>query len=1292
MPLSGFCQFTISGRVINQADTKPIADCSVFLSNATNGTKTGADGKFQLTGVKPGKYTFVISFVGYDTYSQPVAVIGENIVLPDITLFPKTVALASVTIKPDNNRERNLDWFKEEFLGSSQLAKQCRILNPEVIGLTYDEPAGVLTASSSDFINVENPALGYRVKYLLKNFVLNNKDDHARQIQYDGSVLFENRKGTPAQEQRWQKRREEVYANSSMHFLRALAGNRLTAEGFRATQIARYQNPGRPADSLINAMVKKYGQLKGVKAGWRDSLSFWNAKLKLPKVVEKRVYYPLAVKDLVFPTDVPGLMAIGCAGDKIQVDYNKNARFSANGVANSETTILTFNEPYTFFDANGGITNNGSVSFAGAWGRDRLAELLPVDFEPSAIMSNPAGLATIAAGAPDTLNGLLSKIAAVSDSLTKKAAIEKLYLQFDKPYYALNDTLWFKAYLLNATYLLPSAKSGFIYADIMNDSSKVVTHYKFPAGDGVAWGNISLSDKDFTSGTYTLHAYTSWMRNYGDEHFFTKQFYVSNAGESNLLVSSSTSMSKQDGLDVVNTKLLFSDMNKTPYAVKALQMQVLSGAKVLHKNKLSTGVDGVLDVKFPSPKDAGNLALVATSEQKDKKAIIPVLLNRPENTDVQFLPEGGSLVAGLPAHIGFKAISEDGRGADVSGVIINQDQKQVAEIRSVHDGMGSFDIPVKAGESYAAKISLAGVVVKTVALPAVKTSGTVLNIRELSESDSLEVAAGASADVAAAGDSYLLSGSARGIVCYAAVVSFRGGNLFTKRISKNLFPAGIAHFTLMTTGQQPLNERIVFISKDENLNISLHTNKPVYATRDSIGLKIKITDSNGKPVTGSYSLAVTDDGQVKSDSLNDENILSRFLLTTDLKGYVEHPGYYFSSKGAGVHKALDDLLLTQGWVSYDMKQPVKFEAETQSIVSGRITNVFNKPVKGSKVLLFSKLPEIIKDTLSNSDGRFRFAGFPRIDTPFFIVQAVNKNGKSFNVNVTIDEIVPPDFRTDDRPAIAPWYVNSDSTLLNYAKTNKAARGQEFAPDGGHILKEVKITAKKVIKDSQNLNGPGNADLVLDEKELEHQNKKTFYDILTEKVQGFNFHYVLDSLICFVGTRSVKFIIDGMDIDSTIRPTMSGQERRNYLMQHTAEDIKGIEFITSEKYSSDYYRRYCLLCSPGSVVFIEITTRYGKGPIFGNTPGVYVYKPMPVSWPKQFYKPKYNIKDNSKPLPDLRSTIAWEPNVMMNENGEATVWFYSAGKPSTYAIMMEGTDLNGGFGRVVKKIKVEGNLQ
>ncbi|HVW95422.1 MAG TPA: carboxypeptidase-like regulatory domain-containing protein, partial [Mucilaginibacter sp.] len=250
-------QVRITGRVIGQTDTRPVADASVFISNATIGDKTGTDGKFTLTGVKPGKYELVISIVGFDKYTQVINVEHADINLLDITLFPRTIGLSGVVVKPkkDPERNRNYEWFKEEFLGKSDIARDCKILNPELLDMSYDGQTGVLTASSADFLIIENKALGYRLKYLLQDFRLNNYDENNRSFSYSGSVFFEPLHGTAQEESQWQQKRQEVYANSPLHFLRAALNNRIAEEGFRVLRYAITMNPDRPSDRLINEKI-----------------------------------------------------------------------------------------------------------------------------------------------------------------------------------------------------------------------------------------------------------------------------------------------------------------------------------------------------------------------------------------------------------------------------------------------------------------------------------------------------------------------------------------------------------------------------------------------------------------------------------------------------------------------------------------------------------------------------------------------------------------------------------------------------------------------------------------------------------------------------------------------------------------------------------------------------------------------------------------------------------------------------------------------------------------------------
>ena len=917
------------------------------------------------------------------------------------------------------------------------------------------------------------------------------------------------------------------------------------------------------------------------------------------------------------------------------------------------------------------------------------------------------------------------KIIAAADSFRNKHPIEKLYLQFDKPYYAVGDTIWFKAYLITATYPEPRDKSGLFYVELANDSNKVVTRMMLPLANGLSWGNITIDKKNIPEGIYTLRAYTNRMRNFGDDYIFKKNFYIEGASESAWLVNPKINLIKDNGTEKAHLSLQFNKLNNEPVRLQDMELQVFDGKKLWYKSPLQTKTDGSLDLDFTLKTRAKQVTILAKNIDKgdeNHKVVIPISFNRPESMDLQFMPEGGNLVAGLPAFVAFKAIGENGKATAVQGEIVDSHQQPVASFKSVRKGMGAFDLIPQAGETYTAKVILQGGVEKNYSLPHVKTAGTVLKIREIKGSDSLAVTVTSTQE----NGSYYLVGQSRGIICYAAVINLLN-NAVKAKISATNFPTGIARFTVLNAEKQPLNERIVFINHYDNLQIALNTDKPIYKSRDSIALQVQVNDIFGRPVRGSFSLAVTDDTQVKTDSTGSGNMISNLLLTSDLKGDVDEPGYYFQPDPDGsIKQQLDNLLLTQGWTGYDWPaiftppKQLQYPAEQEFAIKGKVVNVFNKPVVNTHVIVFSKKPTFVLDTITDKGGHFIFRHIVPLDTPAYLVQARNRNGKSFNVSVDVDEFKPPVFMASAENKL-PWYVNTDTALINHAKNNIAAEKEQLT-GSGHVLKEVIISAKKIIKDSQNLNGPGNADQVIDEQELEKAGKKTFLQLLQEKIPGFregffqlsgspDFQKVredrifaafivddidaatkgnIDQFWYFINGKPVKFIIDGIPLYKIMTMTLPAITNINdYLNSHSAEDIKGIEVNSSTTYAMRYVPiEWARLVAPSDIAFVEITTRSGNGPGISNTPGTYLYKPLPFSLPKQFYSPRYPVK-NKDTIKDYRSTIFWAPNVLTDKDGKATVSFYAADKKGTYTVIFEGTDGNGTIGSAKSKINIKG---
>lgn len=389
LSLSCFGQSTISGRVVDASDNKPMPFVNVFLGNSMVGVATTDSGMFSLAHVKTGKYELIVSFIGFETYRQTLSVNG-NINLPDIKLKQKVNSLKEVTIKnkEDPYRDANYQLFKNAFLGTSDLAQDCTILNPKILDLSYDDATSTLTASSYDFLQIENKALGYNIKYLL-NSLSATEDKVTHTLSYKGDVLFTEMKGSPAEERRWKKARQEVYENSEMHFLRAAIQNKLKQEGFRVIQYARYLNPERPSDSIIRAKLKFF-ESKPREQQWKDSLTKWNRILKLPEVLHK-LLYQLDGGDIVMRTDQPNVYALGCDMDELHITYNKDHNFpvsvripNLNSPNNQDVTMISFNSDYAPFDSNGWVITPESMTLQGVWARNRIAELLPIDYEPEA--------------------------------------------------------------------------------------------------------------------------------------------------------------------------------------------------------------------------------------------------------------------------------------------------------------------------------------------------------------------------------------------------------------------------------------------------------------------------------------------------------------------------------------------------------------------------------------------------------------------------------------------------------------------------------------------------------------------------------------------------------------------------------------------------------------------------------------------------------------------------------------------------------------------------------------------
>jgi hypothetical protein len=413
----------------------------------------------------------------------------------------------------------------------------------------------------------------------------------------------------------------------------------------------------------------------------------------------------------------------------------------------------------------------------------------------------------------------LSRLVDSVKTFYESRAIEKLYLQLNKPEYLSGDTIWFKAYLLDAILLKNVQKSGLMYIEIASDSNKVVSRIMVPLLNGISWGNIALNAKEFPEGSYTLRAYTNWMRNFGEEHVYLQHFRVSSATNQSWLVNSNMGLTKVNGKDNINLFMQFRDLKGTAMGLRNMQFRLSNGKRTLFKEEKESSLYGVVELNFDLTEKAGaeSIRLIAENQRKNEistKLLIPLPIRRPENTDLQFMPEGGHLVAGHLANIAFKAIAEDGKGTAVSGLILDQNQKELTSFSSSYKGMGKFRLMPRQGESYTARIKLPDGNTKDYPLPLIKDSGTTLKVINRRESDSLEVQILYSSDPQLSEDHFFITAQTNGLPYYGAAVVLKQG-LNRIMINKNHFPSGICRISLLNGKRNPLNERLVFIDHQE---------------------------------------------------------------------------------------------------------------------------------------------------------------------------------------------------------------------------------------------------------------------------------------------------------------------------------------------------------------------------------------------------------------------------------------------------------------------------------------------
>ena len=379
LPLAGFSQNSvISGKITVSGTKTPVPRATVFLSNSSIGSASLEDGTFILSPVRQGQYTLIVKILGYEEYSK-VVLVGREPLRIEIGLTPKPMMLREVVISSAADWKKNYDIFRREFIGSDLNAKNCVVMNPHILNITYNPTRRVLHADADEFLVVENHALGYRVKFLLNDFRI---DNIAGIISSSGERVFEELPGSEAQKKKWHQNREEVYYGSAMHFYRSLYSDKLTKEGFAAYDLKRELNPERPDDEVIRRKAKMYAE-----HGMRDSLRYMNELIKMSKYHNENLQKIPYQEFEIVSTVSTGIYALHFL-HYLYVVYTKKMEqtdfkdiYRPLDKPNYQTSVITLQGEPIVFDMNG-IVVQGSPLYEGTWSKSRLSDMLPVNYVP----------------------------------------------------------------------------------------------------------------------------------------------------------------------------------------------------------------------------------------------------------------------------------------------------------------------------------------------------------------------------------------------------------------------------------------------------------------------------------------------------------------------------------------------------------------------------------------------------------------------------------------------------------------------------------------------------------------------------------------------------------------------------------------------------------------------------------------------------------------------------------------------------------------------------------------------
>jgi hypothetical protein len=620
--------------------------------------------------------------------------------------------------------------------------------------------------------------------------------------------------------------------------------------------------------------------------------------------------------------------------------------------------------------------------------------------------------------------------------------------------------------------------------------------------------------------------------------------------------------------------------------------------------------------------------------------------------DVQFFPEGGSLVVGLKSKVAFRAISTSGKGIRFNGVVLNNNNDTVTTFHPHKFGMGSFHLTPVAGDSYRAVIKDEEGRLNTYKLPEIHESGYVIQVKD--STDNLIVVSIGSTTPLTPGKGVYLFMHTRNIVSTASKYYLSRGNTIVT-IPKNKIQEGVSHITLFDDDLNPVCERLYFLPVKTKLLVDIQTNQREFGVRRKIGIDITTKNIVNAPEVANLSVAV-----YKADSLQqktESNILSYLLLDSDLSGSIESPEYYTNSDSPEVIQSIDNVMLTHGWRRFQWKDIFSKVKPTLTylpeyrghVIRGKVTGPTGSPVSGITTYLASPSRNVqIYGSTSNTQGGVQFEMKDFAGSRKIVLQTNLVRDSTSRI-----QILNPFSESPPTLGLPPFQLSAE-------RENELTSRSIGMQVQDIFFQEKNSQVRSIAVDTTSFYGKADATYYLDD----YTRFPVMEEVMREYVPGVmvrkrkdGFHFLtLDAVNKKLFDEDPMVLLDGIplfDIDE--------------IMEFDPLKIKKMEVLTRKMYHG-------VIAMPGIVSY---TTYSGDLSDFTLDPKCVVLDYEGLQLQREFYTPKYETaKQRDTRLPDQRNLLHWAPTVITGKDGKQRVEFYSSDLTGTFLVVIEGLTKNG----------------